>query len=169
MSAKRPSILPTIIEDRHEVTLNIVCSIICLSRLAITDTKFKPSAVLIDFSLDSEDGAFGNATYRRCIRRDTGVFYALKRARTNLGSTTRERSILEALTAKSVPFVTRLKWVFQDGDQSFWVIVSLGLDFHLLSDLVDVFRTTLTRAVFLNMYNCTDVWTQCVQCSMHQK
>jgi hypothetical protein len=51
---------------------------------ASADTTFKPSAVLSDFSLDEEDRVSENATYHRCIRRDTGVVYALKRGENEL-------------------------------------------------------------------------------------
>lgn len=104
MFPKRPSFLPTIKEDRNEVS--------------------KPLAVLADFSFDDQDRVSENVTYRWCIRKDTGVVYASKRARTNLGSTIRERLILDALAEMGVPFVIRLQWAFQDGDQFYWVIVS---------------------------------------------
>jgi len=90
----------------------------------LTLVYVKPSAVLADFSFDDNDKVSENTMYRRCIRRDTGVVYALKRARTNLGSTIRERLILEALSEMGVPFVIHPQWAFQDGEQFYWVIVS---------------------------------------------
>jgi hypothetical protein len=103
--------------------------VVLSQHLASIDTGFKPSAVLSDFSLDDQDRVSENATYRLCIRRDTGVVYALRRASTNLGSAIRERSILEALKEESVPFVAHLQWAFQDGEHSYWVIVSHAFDF----------------------------------------
>lgn len=97
---------------------------------AITDTVLKPMAVLSDFSFDQQDRCSENASYRRCTRKDTGMVYAVKMARTNSCSTIRERSILEEVTEKNVPFAAHLKWAFQDGEHSYWVIVSFAVQPH---------------------------------------
>jgi len=121
MSAKRPLILS---EDKHKVAHTIVWNAIHNPfRLEVTDTGFKPSAVLSDFSIDDSDTVPG-VSYRRCVRKETGRVYAWKSARKNLGSCIRERSVLAAVTEKDIPFAAHLKWMFQDEEQHFWVIVS---------------------------------------------
>ena len=155
MTAKRPSILPTIQEDRNEATYSIVRGVI-ISPSSMYWHEFQASGSPFWFLSRRSRQRLWKCDVPPVYQKRYWCSLCFKESEDELGFCHSRTINSGGPTEKNVPFVPHLRWAFQDGEQSYWVIVSCAVHFLLSRCLVHTFSAIMREAAFLNMFGGMD-------------